>query len=82
MTPDLPRRAVLRAVWAAPVIAVAVATPLAAASATPTPGVPVACTKVSNTHWNVAYNDGTSKLMHNGDVMSDPTLKALCRKGN
>lgn len=76
------RNVVKGAAWSVPVIAVAVATPLAAASGpteTDPPKIPIACTKAGKNMWTVAYNDGTSETLHQGQVDRDKTLQALCR---
>lgn len=71
------RQFVRGAAWSVPVIAVAVAIPFAAASTAPR--TPVACTPLDKTWWQVAYNDGTTDTVHQGDVNRDKELQALCR---
>lgn len=85
-----PRRAFLTAsAWAVPVIAVAVAAPAAAASMDTTePAFPISCEKkpnhghggdTGNQWWIVTYSDGSTIPMDNGTVMSNKTLKGLCK---
>ncbi|WP_251050731.1 MULTISPECIES: hypothetical protein [unclassified Microbacterium] len=88
MTAPVSRRTVvLGAAWSVPVIAAAIATPLAAASTTPR--IPIACVYLQNNGhagdkrndwWQVTYNDGTTQILDNGTVQSDRELKALCGK--
>lgn len=77
------RRTVIKSLaWSVPVIAVAVATPLAAASTvveTPSPRIPVSCEPAGKNLWTVGYNDGTRETLHQGQVSRDKTLQALCR---
>lgn len=81
------RSVVLGAAWSVPVIAAAIATPLAAASLPPR--IPIACVYLQNhghdgdkknNWWQVMYNDGTTRILDNGTVQSDRELKALCGK--
>lgn len=76
---SIDRRTVLKAgAWSVPVIAVAIATPLASASVAPKTPVKCERTDSKNPWWNVYYSDGSVEVLHNGDVMSDKTLQALC----
>lgn len=85
------RRTLFKAgAWYVPVIAAAVATPLAAASGP----MPVACVRVTPNHghggtpgnkgwWQGVYSDGTTtELMDNGTAMRDKTWGPLCRKAD
>lgn len=72
------RQFVHGAAWSVPVIMAAVAVPLAAAS-TVAERIPVECTPLDKTWWQVAYNDGSTETLHQGDVNRDKTLQALCR---
>src|SRR5690606_8193441 len=74
------RKVIHSAAWSIPVIAAAVAVPLAAASEPPR--IPVSCEKLNQQgqpHYMVTYNDGTSEIYDNGTVNSNKELKALCR---
>lgn len=73
------RQFVKASAWSVPVTMAAVAVPLAAASTAPTERIPVECTPLDKTWWQVAYNDGTTETLHQGDVNRDKTLQALCR---
>lgn len=79
---EITRRAALKAsAWSVPIIAVAVATPLAAASV-PIERLPLTCTPLNNKgqpHYQVAYSDGSTEILDNGTVNSDKVLQALCR---
>lgn len=92
MTGEVGRRTVIKsAAWSLPVIAVAVAAPLAAASVTPEPKVPVKCIRIKPNHghggkpgnkdwWEGVYSDGShTKPMSNGEAMSDPVWGPICR---
>lgn len=80
---DISRRtAVLGAAWAVPVIMAAVAVPLAAASTVPEQRIPLECTRVEKKGqplYHIAYNDGSTEVLTNGEVNSDKVLQALCR---
>lgn len=89
------RRAVVHsAAWSVPVIAAAIATPLAAASGpteTEPPRTPAKCIRIKPNHghggnpgnkewWQGVYSDGsTTEPMSNGQAMSDPVWGPLCR---
>ncbi len=83
------RRTVIKsAAWSLPVIAAAIAVPLAAASTVPTPRKPLLCTKEpnhghgggkGNAWWRVIYDDGTAEILDNGTVMSTRELKEVCK---
>lgn len=85
---DLNRRAVvIGAAWSIPVILASIATPLAAASTVER--VPIGCVYLQNhghggskgnDWWAVTYNDGSTAVLDNGTVMSNPELKRLCGK--
>lgn len=93
--PDPTRRNIVKAAaWSVPVIAVAVSTPLAAASEpypTHPPKTPAKCIRVVPNHghggapgnkdwWQGVYSDGsTTAPMSNGQAMSDPVWGPLCR---
>lgn len=83
------RRTVLKsAAWSLPVIAAAVAVPLAAASQSV---IPVKCIRIADNHghggtpgnkgwWQGVYSDGSvTDPMSNGEAMSDKTWGPLCR---
>lgn len=83
------RRTVIKsAAWAIPVIAAAVAVPLATASQAT---IPVKCVRITNNHghggkpgnkdwWQGVYSDGTTTApMSNGEAMSHKTWGPLCR---
>lgn len=76
------RRTLLKgAAWSVPVIAAAVAVPLAAASV-PTERIPVGCVLLNGTgspFYQVTYSDGTSETLHRSKVAKDKELKALCK---
>lgn len=80
--PQVKRRTLIKgAVWFTPVVALAVATPLAAASGEPTeeaPRIPIKCDEVSKHVYFVTYNDGTNATLGQGEVNRDKTLQALC----
>lgn len=84
------RRTLLKAsAWSVPVIAVAVATPLASASEVNP--LPVKCVRVKENHghggdpgskdwWVGIYSDGTQTTpMSNGEAMSHTVWGPLCR---
>lgn len=75
------RRTLLKgAAWAVPVLAVSVATPIAAASMTPS--IPVSCVLLNSTgspFYRVTYNDGTSETLHRSEVAKNKELKTLCK---
>lgn len=77
------RRTVLKsAAWSLPVIAAAVAVPLAAASTPPAVRTPVHCTRLTKKGqpmYQVDYSDGSTATLTNGEVNSDKQLQALCR---
>lgn len=68
------------AAWSVPVIAAAVAVPLAAASTVPR--IPISCVLLNGTgspYYQVAYNDGTTENLHRSEIVHNKTLKALCK---
>lgn len=84
------RRTVLKgAAWAVPVVAVAVSTPLSAASTVSV--IPAKCIRITPNHghggdpgnkdwWQGVYSDGsTTKPMSNGEAMSSKEWGELCR---
>lgn len=79
---DINRRKALKAfAWSVPVIAVSVATPLAAASTVP-PRQAIKCERnpgKGQPTYSVFYDDGTVVAMHQGEVDRDKHLQALCR---
>lgn len=87
---DISRRKIIKsAAWSLPVIAAAVATPLAAASQVPTQKYPVSCKYLgnhghggdtSNDWWFITYSDGSTETLDNGTVMRNKALKEICKK--
>lgn len=89
---DINRRTVLKgAAWSVPVVALTMATPLAAASEPYDP--PVKCIRVTPNHgqggqpgnkdwWQGFYASGKkTPLMSNGEAMSHPVWGPYCRDG-
>jgi hypothetical protein len=82
------RRTVIKsAAWSLPVIAAAVAVPLASASA-PQERQVLSCTLepnhghgggTGNAWWRVIYDNGQAAILDNGAVMSDRKLREACR---
>lgn len=76
------RRLVLKsAAWSIPVIAVAVATPLASASVPPE-RVPLTCTPLNEKgqpHYFLTFSDGSSETLNQGEVNSNKEYQAMCR---
>lgn len=75
------------AAWSVPIVAVAAAVPLAAASTDPV--YPISCVylenhghggNTGNDWWLVTYSDKSTKTLDNGTVMSNDSLKKLCKK--
>lgn len=83
------RRAFVKtAAWSVPLVAIAVAVPLAAASTT-APKYAVRCDylgnhghggDVGNDWWLVTFSDGSSETLDNGTVMRNDALKSICHK--
>lgn len=75
------RTFVKSAAWSVPVIAAAVAMPLAAASQVPVPRIPTSCTLLNGKGkpvYRVTYSVGPDADLSRNEVVIDPKLKAMC----
>ncbi len=82
MSGEVGRRTVVKgAAWSLPVIAAAVAAPMATASTPTTERIPVSCLLLNGTgspQYDVQYADGTHVTMPRHEVVHDDRLKEMC----